>query len=259
MSNEAITWALGVKVDRSSAKFVLVAMANLANSDMTCFPSIPYLSDATCQDRKTVIENIKRLKDSGHISDTGARKGATGQVIVYQLNSTENGTIKPIQTVPKTDDNSTVFPIEQSRFSLLTVPKTDSNSTENGTRTPQYTSIHHKDTTRTPAKPEASTPFVLPDWVPVDAWAGYLEMRKKKNKVPTDRARDLVVKELAKMRLAGHDLEAALDNSTKNGWTDVYAPKPAQQARGSPPPQASRHSGFEKIDYSEGIKDGRIC
>jgi hypothetical protein len=230
VSNEAITWALGQKVDRSSAKFILVAMANLANTDMTCFPSVQYLADATCQDRKTVVENMKRLRDSGHITDTGERKGGTGQVPVYRLNSTENGTVKQYRkrdstedvTVPKTDSNSPVIPYKESRFSLETVPKTGH--------------VHHIDTSiDTKGKPQGkAAAFVLPNWIPVDAWQGYLEMRKKKNKVPTDRARDLVIKELDKLRAEGHDLEAALDNSTKNGWTDVYAPKTGRQSNAPP-------------------------
>lgn len=142
MSVEAITWALNLKVERSTAKFVLVAMANCANNDMTCWPSVQYLSDATCQDRKTVLENIKRLKEAGYITDTTIRKGRTGQVIVYQLKNPENGTVKEIKetqkrnstengTVPKTDTNSTVFPEEQSRFSAETDPKTGHGTVRN--------------------------------------------------------------------------------------------------------------------------------
>jgi len=132
MTIEAITWALAQQVERSSAKFVLVAMANCANHDMTCWPSTAYLSAATCQDRKTVLENIKRLKEAGFISDLGERKGQTGQIVVYKLDSPENGTVKESRkrnspengTVPKTDAKSPVFPRKESRFSVETVPKT---------------------------------------------------------------------------------------------------------------------------------------
>lgn len=77
---------------------------------------------------------------------------------------------------------------------------------------------------------EAPAPraFVLPDWIPADAWAGYVEMRsKKKNGAMTNRARDLKVAELLKFKDAGHDVGAILDKSTANGWTDVYEPKGA--------------------------------
>lgn len=139
MSVEAITWALNLKVERSTAKFVLVAMANCANNDMTCWPSVQYLSEATCQDRKTVLENIKRLKEAGYITDTEVRKGRTGQVIVYQLKNPDNGTVEQSQkrnstengTVPKTDSNSPVFPVKQSRFSAETGPKTGHGTVRN--------------------------------------------------------------------------------------------------------------------------------
>lgn len=140
MSIEIISKVLKLDVKPSSCKFVLVALANCANDeDRTCYPSVKYLCDATSQDRKTVLENLKKLKNMGLISDTGNRKGFTGQVIVYKIitenftaNSAENGTIKQSQnrnstengTVPKFPPNSPVFPVKESRFSHETVPKT---------------------------------------------------------------------------------------------------------------------------------------
>lgn len=65
----------------------------------------------------------------------------------------------------------------------------------------------------------------LPDWVPAEAWAGYVEMRKKLKKPMTDRAMELRIKDLEAFRDAGHDLTAILDQSTANNWTDLYEPK----------------------------------
>lgn len=64
--------------------------------------------------------------------------------------------------------------------------------------------------------------FTPPDWVPLDAWKGYEEMRFRIKKPMTDRARKLVIKELEKLRDMGHDPAAVLDRSTVKGWTDVY-------------------------------------
>ncbi len=86
MSVEAITWALRQDIPRSSAKFVLVVLANCASGDtFVAWPSAAYLSDATSQDRKTVLANLKKLAASGFIEDTGKRKGVTRQVPVYRL------------------------------------------------------------------------------------------------------------------------------------------------------------------------------
>jgi hypothetical protein len=126
VSVEAITWALGLKLERSSTKFVLVAMANCADAENTCWPSVAYLCEATCQDRKTVMENIRRLEALGLLEDTGQRRGKTAQVPIYRVtpNGTKNGTGTENGTVPKTEPNSTVFPPKQYRFSVETVPKT---------------------------------------------------------------------------------------------------------------------------------------
>lgn len=139
MSVEAITWALAQPIERSSTKFVLVAMANCAGAEMLCWPSVQYLCDATSQDRKTVLENIKRLREAGYIDATEERRGATHQVVVYVLKKPENGTVEQAQkrnstengTVPKTEPNSPVFPVKQSRFSAETVPKTGHGTVRN--------------------------------------------------------------------------------------------------------------------------------
>ncbi|MEA9551715.1 helix-turn-helix domain-containing protein [Xanthomonas campestris] len=87
MSVEAITWALKQPVDKSSAKFVLVVLANCAGGDnWEAYPSVAYLAEATGQDRKTVLTNMARLVAAGLIRDTGHRRGTTNQVIVYRIN-----------------------------------------------------------------------------------------------------------------------------------------------------------------------------
>ena len=130
MSVEAIAWALKQPVKHSSQKFVLVALANCANGhSFECWPSVAYLCEATAQNRKTVISNISRLIEDGYIQDTGERKGRTGGIKTYHLNtevrtkkeapnSTKNGTAKQSHKRNSTENG--------------TVPKTDGSSTENG-------------------------------------------------------------------------------------------------------------------------------
>lgn len=264
MSNEAINWALTRPIKHSTAKFVLVVMANCADADSwEAWPSIAHLAESTGQDRKTVLENIKRLVGMGYITDTEQRKGVTKQVPIYRLNESVIGTVKESQkrnstdngTVPVFPSNSPVIPYEQSQISLVTVPKTGHGTQRNH----QGTIKEPKKIVRT--KPELASDVALPDWMPMQAWTGYLDMRKSKRKVPTPYALSLVLGDLSRFHAKGHDVAAVLDASTKNGWTDVYEPK-APQARGSPnSPQTatpSRHSNFEAINYREGIEDGRI-
>jgi uncharacterized protein YdaU (DUF1376 family) len=86
---------------------------------------------------------------------------------------------------------------------------------------------NHKDTnvSSPPKSPKGDGAFDLPDWVPAEAWAGFVEMRRGKRAYPTARAVKLIVAELEKLRAAGHEPGAVLDQSTANNWTDVYALK----------------------------------
>jgi hypothetical protein len=128
VSNAAIDWAMKLRLDKSSVKFVLVCLANRANENTSlCFPSIKQLEEETCQDRKTVIANLRELCRLGLIEDTSERVGATRQIIVYRVlvgSSPKTGTGSENGTVPVLESNSTVFTLKESRFSAETVPET---------------------------------------------------------------------------------------------------------------------------------------
>lgn len=107
MSFDAIKWAMEQPVGKASTKFVLVAMANCVNgdgADMLCWPSYAYLARTTHHDIKTVEAAIYRLKETGLIVDTGARRGETGKVVVYHLNAPKTGCIQPGPQTPESGD-----------------------------------------------------------------------------------------------------------------------------------------------------------
>lgn len=65
----------------------------------------------------------------------------------------------------------------------------------------------------------------LPEWVPSDAWDGYIQARKQMRKPMTDRAKKLLLGELTKLREQGHDPANLLDTATAKNWLSVYPPK----------------------------------
>jgi hypothetical protein len=65
----------------------------------------------------------------------------------------------------------------------------------------------------------------VPDWFPMDAWDGWVEMRKQRKRPLTDRAKERIIRKLEALHTAGHDIGELLDRSTINGWLDIYEPK----------------------------------
>ena len=135
-----------------------------------------------------------------------------------------------------------------------------------GTQTQSQNNLNHKPRTsnqepvtsnqepKKKIKPKSASPpsvFVLPDWIEIDAWTAYMEVRKKKKAAGTDYALSLIVGTLDQIRSAGHDPMLALKNSIKAGWTDVYEPKAAfgKKLSGG---QRVYHS-LENMNYEEGV------
>lgn len=83
----------------------------------------------------------------------------------------------------------------------------------------------------TKQRPPAKPAFVLPDWIDASRWDAFEEMRRRMRKPLTDRARELIVGELEKLRAKGYDSGDLLDASTRKNWLDVYEPKPEDRRR----------------------------
>ncbi|MEX3924376.1 helix-turn-helix domain-containing protein [Paraburkholderia sp. BR10936] len=126
MSLDAITWARAQTLGKGSLKAVFMALADYAGETWLSYVSTETICNWTEQDRKTVLANLGKLRDSGWIIDTGKRVGVTAQIVVYRINL-ERGvpvTIGPRQepnspkngTVPFFPDNSTVFPRNSTVF-----------------------------------------------------------------------------------------------------------------------------------------------
>lgn len=79
--------------------------------------------------------------------------------------------------------------------------------------------------------------FEIPDWVPIDPWRAFEEMRQKNRKPMTDRARELTVRDLEKLRGEGNDPGAVLLQSVKNSWRGVF---PLKDKGSQGPPETSK-------------------
>lgn len=142
MSVQAITWAFAQEVAPSSAKFVLVTLANYASEHGLVFPSIETVAKNTGLDRKTVVSGFQRLVDQRFMIDTGRRVGENGRVKVYRLllntKSTETGTIT--SEAQQHDQQNEVLAAAENSDSTGNgmIPKTEADRPKNGGRSSRF-------------------------------------------------------------------------------------------------------------------------
>lgn len=65
----------------------------------------------------------------------------------------------------------------------------------------------------------------LPVWIDPEAWAEFVDMRKRLKKPLTQRSAERQLFRLFELKKAGHDPNAALIQSADHYWQDCYVPR----------------------------------
>lgn len=186
-------------------KLILLSLADRADEDHVCYPSISRISSDTGLDRKTIMSGIKSMCDLGLIS--AKKKHGSG-----------------------------------NKYELLGVQNRHQTSTKNGTGTENGTSPKNGTTTSTKngTRPVPKTghesinnlPMNLPDYVDHDLFADFWEMRSgMKNIRQTERAMKLLLTELENLRQQGNDPNEVIGKSIRNSWKDFYPLDRKQQTQ----------------------------
>jgi hypothetical protein len=66
---------------------------------------------------------------------------------------------------------------------------------------------------------------MIPAWIDPESWEAFKAMRKAIKAPLTPYAEKLVIRELVKLKSAGNDPQACLDQSIMNSWRDVFPPR----------------------------------
>lgn len=80
-----LSWVFSAPVPKATYKLTLLALADCANDEGYCWPSIAALLTKTSLNRKTVVSALSWLRERGVLVDTGERKGVTDSVVVYKV------------------------------------------------------------------------------------------------------------------------------------------------------------------------------
>jgi hypothetical protein len=166
--------------------------------------------------RDGIYSLLQELVAAGYLQRHQARGGA-GRLNEIDYTVHEQPSDKPPLTAqPDTAQPYTARPDTADP----TLPKTEINQ---GLKKPK----------RAAARP------ALPDWIPADAWAAFVDMRREIRAKLTPAAEIHTIHELDKLRQAGHDPGAVLLQSVQRSWRGVFP------LRGEPLTSAKpgRHSG----------------
>jgi len=132
----------------------------------------------------------------------------------------------------------------------------DSNGTAGGTAAGQKRDLKEEGNKGRIEEPEGSSPPTprhtrkadwpeIPDWVPVEPWNAFVQMRKDKRAPLTARAVKLTLKDLEKWMTTGQDPGAILDKSTQHCWTGIFELKDDRNGR--------NRTGQSAVDTRDGF------
>jgi hypothetical protein len=193
----------------STQKLVLLALADWANDEGLCWPSIDRVCVKSSLTRRTVQIAIKDLSEMGLLT----QEKSTGRSCKYWI-KVEAQEMHPC--------SSSAPEVQEKR------PR--------GAADAPNTSYTHQVTTKDNK--------ALPDWVPLDAWNGWIEMRKQIKKPPSGRAITMAIKKLEALAEQGHDPAKVLDQSTMSSWTDLYPVKKETNSNGKRAYNAQPNDGL---------------
>ena len=99
-------------------------------------------------------------------------------------------------------------------------------------------------------KPKKSllTEWILPAYVDEKIWAAFLKHRKEKGQSLQEESYKWCMREMDKIKKAGHDVNAAITKSIANGYTGIFAPRTDKTKPGATEIQTASH---DRVDFAK--------
>lgn len=237
----------------ASQKAVLISLADNANDEGVCWPSIDYIATRTCLSVRAVQNAIKYLQKVGLlvVSDRNGRSniytiktdGYTGD----PRKSCTPAESAPPQKTSKPPQNLHPTPAESAEAPANAAPITINN--------------HHRtviEPSNTGARSNRAVLDVeLPTWLPDDIWSDWVEHRKNVKAPLTQKAAELCLRKLDRLRAAGSCPIAVIEQSIITGkWTDLYEVKGSGQSSQGSKGKFNPNDYFEQRRQQNGVVGG---
>jgi hypothetical protein len=173
----------------------------LNNETHSCFPSLKKLSEQVGTSKDTIIRGIKDLEAAGLVRvdrriDEGNNQSSVYNLLPIPVANSDKGTADSVTVVADSDK---------------------------GCRSQPLPLVANSDNNKNDFKKEEIDE--VPEWVPLEAWNGWLANRKKKKSPVIGRSRMIALNKLEKWYEEGYDLVQILDAATFGNWQGLYLPK----------------------------------
>lgn len=213
MSIRVMTAAWAVDLPATD-KLVLLALADCANDEGTCWPGLASLVSKTGKCKRSLQESLRALDKAGHIT----RKENPGKGMLY--------TVHPVAK-PATGSKTCTGSKKTQEGVARSAPK------------PSGTVISGK----AKASPQcARAKFAAPDGVSSDQWKAFRQQRKK---ALNDRSYTLLCNKLRDLAEDGYPPGEMIDLATERGWETVFKPRDSRNDRPSQQPASRNTAAFE--------------
>lgn len=257
MSLDALSWAFHLEVEAPATKLTLMALANYANEYGIAYPSQKTLSRRTALSPRAVRNHMIILEKAGFITITERKRpnGASSSN-VFKLNigtGIDQRIAEKAATTPHARPAPPLKDIAATPLASDAPPPASGASPpripcipDPAPDAPQESSLLTVKGTVTESIPGEEPEDGLPHGIRKEAWDGFLEVRRKLGKDPTQRAIRLLFKALGEFKAEGQDVNAILEQSTVQEWAGVFPIKSSGQQ--PPPRQQQRYGRPEKFD-----------
>lgn len=204
----ALCWPLQMPPTQKS---VLISLADNANDQGHCWPSLMTISERTCFSKRAVIDAIAWLENAGAI----IADRTNGRHTTYRVTAASYA--QPVQ-LPHRCSSSTGAPAASTGAPAARVPVQLPHQ-------PVHQVHSNRQEPSLNRKSNRQLDVTLPAWLPETTWNDWVDHRASIKRPLSQRAAELTISKLVKLRLAGNDPVFLIENAIESGWQGIYVPR----------------------------------
>ena len=226
-------WELDLK---STDKLVLLALADHANDDCECYPSLNKISNKSGLSKQGLLNSIDRLVKNGYLIKEFRNRADGSQTSNLYILKVEGGSQRGGRGVVNEVEGGS------QRGGRGVVNEVDSFNHQL-----EPSSNHQFNRQSKNIKPDIkqgadkSDAVILPDFIKSEVWENWKKYRKERKLTCREITLKAQIEKLKIWHAKGHNVNEIIDTSIASGWQGLFEPKGK--------PEVNTHSGLADKNY----------